>query len=82
MVLVFALSQGVLLAGIAATFLMALGTGITVAVLATLAINAKSLAVAVGGADNPVTGAVIWWAEFTGAIVVLGFGVILLLASI
>lgn len=81
-VLVFALSQGVLMAGIAATFLMALGTGITVAVLASLAVSAKGLAVAVGGADNAVTGAVIWWVELAGALLVLGFGVLLLFASL
>jgi ABC-type nickel/cobalt efflux system permease component RcnA/ABC-type uncharacterized transport system substrate-binding protein len=81
-VLVFALSQGVLMAGIAATFLMALGTGITVAVLAALAVNAKGLAVAVGGADTAVGGAVVWWVELAGALLVLGFGVMLLLASV
>ncbi len=36
LVLVFALTQGVFWAGVAATFAMALGTAITVAMLATL----------------------------------------------
>ena len=40
-VLVFAISQGLALAGVAATFAMAIGTGLTVSVLATLAVTAK-----------------------------------------
>lgn len=81
-VLVFALSQGVLAAGIAAVFLMGLGTAITVGVLATLAVTAKGLARRVGGVDNPVTGAIVWWAELLGAFAVLAFGVLLLIASL
>ena len=81
-VLVFALSQGVLAAGIAAVFLMGAGTAITVAALATIAVTAKGLARRVGGADNPVTAAVLWWLELLGAVAVLAFGVLLLIASI
>lgn len=44
LVLVFSLAQGLFWAGIAATFVMGLGTAITVAVIATLAVGAKSLA--------------------------------------
>ena len=43
-VLVFALAQGIFWAGVASTFLMALGTAIAVAVLAALAVGAKDLA--------------------------------------
>ncbi len=43
-VLVFALSQGVLWAGIAATFAMALGTAMTVSAIAILSVLAKSTA--------------------------------------
>jgi nickel/cobalt exporter len=43
-VLVFALAQGVFWAGVASTFLMALGTAITVAALAALAVGAKGVA--------------------------------------
>src|SRR5499433_1397418 len=42
LVLVFALAQGLLWAGVAATFVMGLGTAITVAVIATIAIGARS----------------------------------------
>lgn len=80
-VLVFALSQGLLAAGIAAVLLMGVGTAITVALLATIAVTAKGLARRIGGVDNPVTGAVVWWVELLGAVVVLCFGVLLLIAS-
>ena len=80
-VLVFALSQGLLPAGIAAVFLMGAGTAITVAVLATLAVTAKGLARRIGGVDNPVTAMVVWWLELLGAVAVLAFGVLLLIAS-
>ena len=81
-VLVFALSQGVLAAGIAAVFLMGAGTAITVAALASMAVGAKGLARRIGGADNAVAARVVWWAELLGALLVLGFGVLLLLASV
>ena len=80
-VLVFALSQGLLLAGIASVLLMGLGTAITVAALATLAVMAKGLAGRIGGADSALTGHVVWWAELLGAVLVLGFGILLLIAS-
>lgn len=80
-VLVFALSQGVLAAGIAAVLLMGLGTAITVAALATLAVTAKGLAGRIGGADSAVARTLVWWAELAGAVCVLGFGVLLLVAS-
>lgn len=81
-VLVFALSQGLLAAGIAAVLLMGLGTAITVALLATIAVTAKGLAGRIGGVDNPVTAAVVWWLELLGAVAVLAFGVLLLIASL
>ena len=43
-VLVFALAQGMFWAGIASTFVMGIGTAITVGTIATLAIGAKALA--------------------------------------
>ncbi|MDH6263117.1 nickel/cobalt transporter [Bradyrhizobium sp. BR13661] len=44
LVLVFALAQGLFWAGIAATFLMGLGTAITVAAIAVIAVSAKDIA--------------------------------------
>lgn len=79
-VLVFALSQGVLPAGIAAVFLMGLGTAITVATLAVMAVGAKGAAqryLGAGGAGERI----VWWAELIGAVIVFLFGALLLLAS-
>lgn len=81
-VLAFALSQGLLAAGIVAVFLMGAGTAITVAALATIAVTAKGLARRIGGVDNKVTGALVWWAELVGAVAVLAFGVLLVIASL
>ena len=61
--------------------LMGLGTAITVATLATIAVGAKGLARRIGGADSAMAGAVVWWAELGGAAAVLGFGILLLIAS-
>ena len=44
LVLVFALAQGLFWAGVVSTFIMGLGTAITVAVIATIAVSAKALA--------------------------------------
>ena len=55
-VLVFALAQGLLWAGVAATFAMAFGTAITVACIATLAVVAKDVALKRGaGWSRPRT---------------------------
>ncbi|ODT74155.1 MAG: hypothetical protein ABS76_37630 [Pelagibacterium sp. SCN 64-44] len=81
-VLVFALSQGLLAAGIVSVLLMSLGTAITVATLAILAVSAKGLAARIGGADSALAGQLVWWAELLGAIAVLAFGILLLLASL
>lgn len=80
-VLVFALSQGLLAAGIVAVFLMGLGTAITVAVLASVAVGAKGLAGKLLGRREGLASGVIWWAELLGAMLVFAFGMILLLAS-
>lgn len=80
-VMVFALSQGVLAAGIVSVLLMGLGTAITVAVLASLAVGAKGLVVRMGGGESALARGIVWWAELAGAVFVLLFGVLLLLAS-
>lgn len=77
-ILVFALSQGLLVAGIAATFVMALGTGLTVAILATIAVSAKGLAIRFAGPGSGSGGVVLRVAEIGGALAVLLFGVLLL----
>jgi nickel/cobalt exporter len=81
-VLVFALSQGLLAAGIVSVLLMAIGTAITVSVLAALAVTAKGLAGRIGGTDSRLAHVFVWWAELLGAVFVLVFGILLLVASI
>ena len=80
-VLVFALSQGVLWAGIASVLLMGLGTALTVSVLASLAVGAKALALRIGsraeGAKNVVA-----LIELGGAVLLIFFGGVMLLASL
>ena len=80
-VLVFALSQGILAAGIAAVFLMGLGTAITVSVLSIIAVSAKDLAVRLAGRESQLAGRLLWGAEVLGAVIVFLFGAVLLLAS-
>ena len=81
-VLAFALSQGVLLAGIVAVLMMGVGTAITTGTLATLAVGFKGLARGLAGADNKITQAILWWAEVLAACAVIVMGVLLVLASL
>lgn len=81
-VLVFAFSQGLFWAGILSAFAMAVGTGITVAILATLAVSAKSLAVAIAGRDSGLGEALIRGAEILGALAILALGILILGATL
>jgi ABC-type nickel/cobalt efflux system permease component RcnA len=77
LVLVFALAQGIFWSGAAATFVMGLGTAITVAAIATLAVGARALA-ARFAATSPGTGTlVLRGIEVAAAVLVLAFGVAL-----
>ncbi|RDE08401.1 DUF1007 family protein [Pelagibacterium lacus] len=80
-VLVFALSQNLLAAGILATFLMGLGTAITVSALASLAVALKGGAMRLSG-GGAAAGIVLWWMELAGALLVMAFGLILLFAAL
>ena len=78
-VLVFALAQGLFWAGMASTVVMGLGTAITVATIATLAVGAKALAKRFVSARGGGYGVLILRAIETGAAaLVLIFGVLLL----
>jgi nickel/cobalt exporter len=81
-VLAFAWSQGLLMAGIIAVLLMGVGTAITTGVLAALAVWFKGAARTLAKADNAVTARVVWWAELAAAVAVMAVGVVLVLASI
>ncbi|NVK34631.1 MAG: DUF1007 family protein [Rhodobacteraceae bacterium] len=80
-VLVFALSQGMLGAGVFATFAMALGTGITVSVLASLAVGAKTLALRLTGEGSSLASLVVRTIEVGGALLVFLLGLSLLIAN-
>ena len=81
-VLVFALSQGLIAAGIASTLVMALGTGITVSVLAGLAVGAKGIAVRLSGDGSRLAHVVHRSIEIGGALLVFFLGVTLLIATL
>lgn len=78
LVLVFALAQGLFWAGIAATFVMGLGTAITVATIAVIAVSAKDLARRLSGGGEGGGALVMRGIEFGAAGLVLLFGVGLL----
>ena len=80
-VLVFALSQGVFWAGIAATFVMALGTALTVAALAMLAVGAKGLARRLAAGDDRRAGLVMLALELAPALAITVMGAVLLVGS-
>ena len=77
-VLVFALSQGLFAVGVAATFVMALGTGLTVAVLIALAVSAKGLAVRLAGPESRLAVRALGGIEIAAAALVLLLGLLLL----
>jgi len=77
-VLVFALAQGLFWAGVASTFVMGLGTAITVAAIATLAVVAKDLAKHVAMHKSGAGSLVVRGIEVAAALVVLVFGLGLL----
>ena len=77
-VLVFALAQGLFLAGIASTFVMGLGTAITVAAIATLAVAAKAAAKRFAVTRAGYGSLVLRGVEVSAALLVMAFGVLLL----
>lgn len=78
LVLVFALAQSLFWAGVISTFVMGLGTAITVAAIATFAVAAKGIARRVAR-HNAGTGVLAMRGlELVAAVAVLGFGLALL----
>ena len=78
-VLVFALAQGLFWAGIASTFVMGLGTAITVGTIATLAVGAKALAKRVAQTPTGYGSVAMRGIEFGAAGLVFASGVLLLM---
>jgi len=82
LVLIFALTQGVFWAGVAATFAMAIGTAITVAVLATLALGSRELALKLGGRSGAFADTLWTICTLGGSTLILLFGATLFAASL
>jgi nickel/cobalt exporter len=78
LVLVFALAQGLFWAGVASTFVMGLGTAITVAAIATLAVSAKALAKRFARARAGYGALALRGVEVAAALTVIVFGIFLL----
>ena len=76
--LVFALAQGLFLTGVASTFVMALGTAITVAVIATLAVGAKGWAERFADSRSGYGMLAMRGIEAGAAVVIIAFGALLL----
>lgn len=77
-VLVFALTQGLIWTGVAATFAMAFGTAVTVAAIATFAVLAKNAALKLASGSKPRGRRVLRFIEIAAGFAVLAFGLILL----
>lgn len=82
LVLVFALAQGMFWAGVAATFVMGLGTAITVSAIALVAVSAKGIAARMAAGRDGGGAIFLRGVEFAAAGLVLLFGVGLLLGYI
>jgi nickel/cobalt exporter len=77
-VLVFALAQGLFWIGVAATFMMGLGTAITVAGIATLAVGARGLAGRWAKAKPGAGMLIVRGLETGAAALIVAFGALLL----
>ncbi len=78
LVLVFALAQGLFWVGVASTFVMGLGTAITVAVIATMAVAARSFAQKFATSRAGYGMLLMRGIEVGAAVVILVFGTLLL----
>lgn len=78
LILVFSASQGLLAAGIVATFAMALGTALTTGALASLAVFAKGLALRLAGGRGQAGALAVGGLELAAAAFVLVLGLAML----
>jgi nickel/cobalt exporter len=77
-VLIFALAQDLFWTGAAATLVMGLGTAITVAAIATLAVGARNIASRIAGARSGLGTLTMRAIEVGAAALIVVFGVLLL----
>jgi nickel/cobalt transporter (NicO) family protein len=78
LVLVFALAQGLFWTGVVSTFVMAIGTAITVATIASIAVGARAWAQHVADARSGYGMLAMRGIEVAASIVVIAFGALLL----
>jgi nickel/cobalt exporter len=78
LVLVFALAQGLFWAGVAATFVMGIGTAITVAAIASIAVGARAWAQHLADARSGYGMLAMRGVEVGAAVVIIAFGALLL----
>jgi nickel/cobalt exporter len=78
LVLVFALAQGLFWAGAAATFVMGLGTAITVAAIATIAVGARGAAAKMAASRAGYGTLAMRGIEVAAAVFIIAFGLLLL----
>jgi nickel/cobalt transporter (NicO) family protein len=81
LVLVFGLAQGLFMAGVAATFAMALGTAVTTGALAWMAVFAKSAAARFAAGEDSRAALIARTLEFAAALAVLAFGILLMFGA-
>ena len=78
LVLVFALAQGLFWVGAASTFVMGLGTAVTVALIATIAVGAKAWAARFADSRSGYGMLAMRGVETCAAVVIIAFGTLLL----
>jgi len=82
LVMLFALSQGILWVGILSTFVMSFGTALTVSAIAVLAVGSRDLAVRMWGKESAWGGRIETAVGIGGAILVIALGTGGLITSI
>ena len=81
-ILLFTLAHGVFAIGVGATFAMSVGTAITVSALAALTVMSRQFAMRLAGTNTKWAGRLHGGLSVAGAVAVLGFGTLLLVAAV
>jgi nickel/cobalt exporter len=82
LVLIFANTLGLYWAGVTSTFVMALGTAITVSAIATIAVYSKKLAISLAKRDSPWLGRAAFALRLGGGLVIVLMGGLLFWGSL
>lgn len=82
LVLIFANTLGLYWAGITSTFVMALGTAITVSAIATIAVYSKKLAISLAKRDTAWLGYAAFGLRLGGGLFIVAFGILLFWGSL